>query len=59
MLMYLAIATIISVVITIIGGALLSAAEKHEFLGPLACTLLTLGAGITVVLAIIWLARLT
>ena len=59
MMMYLAIATIVGIVLAIIGGALMSAAQIKEYLRPLAYTLLVLGFGISFVLAVIWISKLT
>lgn len=59
MMMYLVIATVIGIVMAIIGGALLSAAEFKEFLKPLAYTFLTIGFIIIGVLALVWLVKLS
>ena len=59
MTMGLTIATIVGMVMVIIGGALLSAAEFKKFLKPLGYTFLGLGIGITAMLALVWLIKLT
>ena len=56
-MLYLSIATIVAVILTLIGGALLSLAKLHEVLEPFAYTVLILGAVASGVLAMIWLFK--
>lgn len=52
-MVYLVIATIVGIVMTIMGGVLLSLAEVKKMLKPIAYTVLTLGACITGLLALV------
>lgn len=57
-MLYLLIATIVAVILTLIGGALLSLAKIHEVLEPFAYTVLIIGAVASGILAFIWLFKL-